>query len=75
MSVQTSRVGDIKDHMFVVPVDAEKAEDVFVAGDLPGFEKLDFPYVVCPASMPGFSNYLPSKYESSPDSRKVAYRK
>ncbi len=45
--------------------------DVFVAGDLPGFEKLDFPYVVCPASMPGFSNYLPSKYESAPDSRKV----
>jgi hypothetical protein len=30
---------------------------VLVAGELPAYEKLAYPYLMCPASMPGFSNY------------------
>ncbi|GAB5525177.1 MAG: hypothetical protein Roseis2KO_30490 [Roseivirga sp.] len=47
-------------------------EGVFVNGPVPKFEKLDYPYISCPASMPGFSNYLPSEDESQPSARKVA---
>jgi hypothetical protein len=32
-------------------------QSVLVAGELPAYEKLAYPYLVCPASMPGFSNY------------------
>jgi len=46
-------------------------KDVLVKGEVPDYEKLDYPYVQCPASMPGFSNYLPSKDESNPDERKL----
>jgi hypothetical protein len=45
-------------------------QSVFVSGHVPGFEKLDYPYVSCPASMPGFSNYLSSEEEVRPDRRK-----
>lgn len=47
-------------------------ESVFVGGPVPKFEKLDYPYISCPASMPGFSNYLSSADESNPSERKVA---
>ncbi len=47
-------------------------ESVFVDGPVPKFEKLDYPYISCPASMPGFSNYLPSEDESNPSERKLA---
>ncbi len=47
-------------------------ESVFVDGPVPGFEKLDYPYVSCPASMPGFSNYLSSGEESQPSERKLS---
>lgn len=47
-------------------------ESVFVDGPVPRFEKLDYPYVSCPASMPGFSNYLSSTEESQPSERKQA---
>lgn len=47
-------------------------ESVFVGGPVPEFEKLDYPYISCPASMPGFSNYLSSADESNPSERKVA---
>ncbi|TRX54823.1 hypothetical protein FNH22_18895 [Fulvivirga sp. M361] len=48
------------------------SEGVFVGGNVPKFEKLDYPYVNCPASMPGFSNYLPSRDEWNPGERKIA---
>lgn len=35
------------------------------------YTKLDFPKVVCPLNMPGFSNYLPTDSES--DERKAKY--
>ncbi|MCE7995373.1 MAG: hypothetical protein HEP71_25575 [Roseivirga sp.] len=47
-------------------------EGVLVDGAVPRFEKLDYPYVSCPASMPGFSNYLSSTNESNPSERKMA---
>lgn len=47
-------------------------ESVFVAGNMAKFEKLDYPYVSCPASMPGFSNYLASTEEWNPSRRKMA---
>lgn len=47
-------------------------ERVLVDGKVPRFEKLDYPYVSCPASMPGFSNYLTSEEESTPSERKMA---
>lgn len=47
-------------------------EGVLVDGAVPRFEKLDYPYVSCPASMPGFSNYLASEDESTPSERKMA---
>ena len=50
-------------------------EGVLVDGNVPKFEKLDYPYVSCPASMPGFSNYLPAKDEDKPNPRKVAIEK
>ncbi|MEL7002985.1 MAG: hypothetical protein AAFN93_09665, partial [Bacteroidota bacterium] len=46
-------------------------KNVLVDGEVPSFEKLDYPYLQCPASMPGFSNYLPSSEEANPSERKV----
>ena len=47
-------------------------ESVLVDGDVPRFEKLDYPFVSCPASMPGFSNYVPSENEARPNERKAS---
>lgn len=47
-------------------------ESVVVDGKVPRFEKLDYPYVSCPASMPGFSNYVSSVEEARPNERKAA---
>ncbi|MEO1054393.1 MAG: hypothetical protein AAFX87_27390 [Bacteroidota bacterium] len=51
------------------------SKDVLVDGDVPKFEKLDYPYLHCPACMPGFSNYLPSEKEWKPDQRKTTIEK
>lgn len=48
------------------------SQGVFVDGDVPKFEKLDYPYISCPASMPGFSNYLAPDVEWNPSKRKIA---
>lgn len=44
---------------------------VLVAGNTPDYEKLDYPHLVCPVNMPGFSNYLPSTRDDVLDDRKV----
>ena len=46
-------------------------ESVLVGGNVPRFEKLDYPFVSCPASMPGFSNYVPSAHEARPNEHKA----
>lgn len=42
---------------------------VLVAGDLPAYAKLDYPFLVCPERMPGFSNYGSSMPASQPERR------
>jgi hypothetical protein len=39
---------------------------VLVGGDVPPYEKLDYPHLVCPVRMPGFSNYRPQAGVSRP---------
>ena len=46
-------------------------EAVLVAGNVPKFGKLDYPFVSCPASMPGFSNYVPNSHEARANERKA----
>lgn len=44
---------------------------VLVSGDTPAYEKLDYPHLVCPIAMPGFSNYMPSDQDDIIDERKI----